>query len=67
MVTTDEQTQIKRAKQKFGLDEKAIKARIAAQQPLDTKAKKATFVVDNGGDVSKTKAQVDEIFKKLPS
>ncbi|OGQ04216.1 MAG: dephospho-CoA kinase [Deltaproteobacteria bacterium RIFCSPLOWO2_01_44_7] len=67
VVTTDEQTQIKRAKQKFGLDEKAIKARIAAQQPLDTKAKKATFVVDNGGDVSKTKAQVDEIFKKLPS
>lgn len=66
VVTADEKTQIERAKKKFGLTEKAIRARIAAQMPLAEKVKKADFVVDNSKNVEETRRQVKAILKKLP-
>lgn len=65
VVTADEKTQIERAKKKFGLDETQIRLRLKAQLPLAEKTKKATVVIDNNGDVQKTRAQVEAIFKKL--
>ncbi|MDO8526230.1 MAG: dephospho-CoA kinase [Deltaproteobacteria bacterium] len=66
VVTTDEKSQLQRAKLKFGLDEKESKARISAQMPLLEKVKKAQFVIDNSKDLAATRAQVESIFKKLP-
>lgn len=65
VVTTDEKTQIERAKKKFGLNLKEVQLRLKAQLPLAEKIKKATHVIDNNGDVQKTRAQVEGIFKKL--
>ncbi len=67
VVTADEKTQIERAKKKFKLSETEIRARIQAQLPLEKKAKKATFVIDNGKDLAATKTQVEKLFKQLPA
>lgn len=54
VVTCDGETQKKRARQKFGFNEKDIRARIAAQLPLAEKVKKADYVIDNSGPLENT-------------
>lgn len=65
VVTADEKIQIERARKKFGLSEAETHLRLKAQLPLAEKIKKAVYVIDNNGDVQKTRAQVEAIFKKL--
>lgn len=67
VVTCDPQTQLDRAKQKFGLTPKAIQARLNAQLPIAEKIKKADFVIDNNRDLKQTQTQVSAIAKQLLS
>lgn len=65
VVTCNEKIQLERAMKKFGLDQTAVQARLAAQLPLTQKTKKATFVIDNGGTIAQTRKQVETISKNL--
>lgn len=67
VVTCDPKTQRERAKQKFGLTEDAIQARLLAQLPLAEKIKRADFVIENNGELNKTRSQVEAIAQKLRS
>lgn len=67
VVKTDQATQIKRAMQKFNLGEEDVLARIHAQMPLPEKINRADFVIDNNGDLAKTREQVEAIYKKIIS
>lgn len=64
VVTCDSKTQIDRAHQKFGFDEKAIQSRIAAQLPQKEKIEKADVVIDNSGNLKATKAQVQRVIRQ---
>lgn len=48
-----------------GLDEAAAEARLAAQLPLDDKRSQATWVVDNSGDLSSTRSQVEQVWQAV--
>jgi len=48
-----------------GLSEAEIDARIAAQLPLDDKAKRAHHVIDNSGSLEQTEAQVAALWSTL--
>ena len=48
-----------------GLSEDQIEARIQSQMPLEEKVKFANFVVENSGDLTGTRRQVEEINSKL--
>ena len=47
------------------LSEIEIERRLSAQLPIDTKAERADFVIDNSGTIEKTRAQVEEIWHIL--
>ena len=42
-----------------------IETRIASQMPLEEKIKVADFVIDNSGDIGKTRQQVEEVYRQL--
>lgn len=65
VVVTTPEKQMEQAKKKFNLTEEEVFARIRAQLPLEEKAKRADYVIDNSGDLEKTKTQVQSIFKQL--
>lgn len=67
LVATDEERQIKRMKERDGLDESAARARINAQMPLAEKRKRATFVIDNTASLDALSAQVDAVWTQLTS
>ena len=48
-----------------GLDPDAAQARIDAQLPLAEKVKQATWVIDNGGDLASTRAQLDRVVAEI--
>jgi dephospho-CoA kinase len=48
-----------------GCDEGAARARLAAQWPAASKAARATDVIETGGTVEATEAQVDAICRKM--
>ncbi|MFN2466213.1 MAG: dephospho-CoA kinase [Candidatus Dormibacteria bacterium] len=48
-----------------GMEESDVRARIAAQMPLDDKRASATHVIDNSGDVEATRKQVDNLWRQL--
>lgn len=47
------------------LDRAQADARIDSQMPLDEKRTAATWVIDNGGSVEATQAQVDRVWREL--
>jgi len=57
--------QIKRIKQRSGLQEKEIARRIKAQMPINQKLKYASFVVDNRKALLQTQKQAEEIWHEL--
>lgn len=57
--------QVRRVMARDGSDEAAARARILAQWPAATKAARATDVIDTGGTVEATEAQVDAICRKM--
>jgi dephospho-CoA kinase len=57
--------QVRRVMARDGCDEAAARARLRAQWPAATKAARATDVIDTGGEVEATNAQVDAICRKM--
>jgi dephospho-CoA kinase len=63
MVTPE--IQRKRLRDRSGLTDEQIEARIAAQLPMTEKAKFADYIVENSGTVDETRRQVEEIYYQL--
>jgi dephospho-CoA kinase len=66
LVAVDEKTQLKRlmAREK-NLNLKQAMARIKSQMPLKEKLKSAHRIIDNSGDLERTRIQVDELWREI--
>ena len=62
VVVVDEDTQLARLMARNGFTEKEAKQRIAAQMPLSEKAARADYIIDNGGTLHSTQAQVEQLW-----
>ena len=65
VVTCRPEQQRRRLKEKLGLGDEAIDARIRSQMPLEEKVQFADFVVDNSGSLNQTRHQVESIHREL--
>jgi dephospho-CoA kinase len=65
VVAASENIQLERLMKRNHLTEEQARNRINAQLPLEIKKQKADDWIDNSGERSETKAQVDRILKKL--
>ncbi|HEY1416916.1 MAG TPA: dephospho-CoA kinase [Myxococcaceae bacterium] len=65
VVWAPESLQRARLAARDGLDDAAITARLAAQLPLADKRAHATWLVDNGGSLDETRAQVRRIWGEI--
>lgn len=65
VVAVPEEEQVARAMLRDGAPESQVRARIAAQLPLDEKVKAADFVIDNSGSREETARQADEVLAKI--
>ena len=65
VVSVPLEVQIARLRARDDLDEEGARARIAAQLPLASKVAVADWVVDNGGPVEHTRAQVEQIWREI--
>lgn len=65
VVIVDEARQVERLVARDNLTPQEIQNRIAAQLPQDLKQKLATRVIDNTGDFSATKEQVQKLWDEL--
>jgi dephospho-CoA kinase len=59
VVYAPREVQIRRLRERNGLDEAAAQQRLDAQLPIDEKRRRATWVIDNSGDLDATERQVD--------
>lgn len=48
-----------------GMSESDARARIASQMPLEEKVRRATHVIDNGGDQAATRAQIERLWAEM--
>ena len=65
VVSAPAEVQRRRVLERPGMSEEKLEALLARQMPDEEKKKRADFVVDTGGDLSTTKAQVAEIIACL--
>jgi dephospho-CoA kinase len=65
LVAVPREVQRARLMLRDGLSAEAAEARLASQLPLEEKRQHATWVVDNSGEVSATRAQVEAIWRAL--
>jgi len=63
VVAASEETQLRRLKERDGLDEAAARARMASQMPLDQKRQHATHVFENDGTLEQLEAQVHRFWQ----
>lgn len=54
-----------RLRARDGFDEEEARRRMASQIPLDEKRRRATWVIDNSGDLADTRSQVDALWREL--
>lgn len=64
LVDASEETQLRRLRERDGLDEAAARSRLAAQLPRDEKRRRATWIIDNDGDIAGTVRQVDRWWRE---
>ncbi|UFT98000.1 dephospho-CoA kinase [Radiobacillus kanasensis] len=64
VVYVNEETQLKRLKERNQLTEEEAMQRIQAQLPLKQKVEWADAVIHNNGSIQETKEQVEELVKK---
>jgi dephospho-CoA kinase len=57
--------QIRRLMRRDGISRAAAVRILKAQLPIDEKARRADFVIHNEGTLEETRAQVEEVWKKL--
>lgn len=65
LVAAPEEVQVERLVARDGLDPEAARARIAAQLPLAEKRKRATFVIENDGDLATLRERVDRVWGEI--
>jgi dephospho-CoA kinase len=65
VVTAPTELQIERAVARGTLNAAEVAARLAAQLPLEEKVKVATDIVDNGGSLEATTAQIETLAHRL--
>ncbi|HEX6765770.1 MAG TPA: dephospho-CoA kinase, partial [Polyangiaceae bacterium] len=65
VVSADEATQIARAKTRDGMDEKAARARLAAQLPLAEKRALADYVIENTGSLEHLRSETDRVLDAI--
>ena len=65
VIVADDHIRLERILQRDRFTELEAKAKMAAQMPQEEKALMADFVVDNSGDFSHTKKQIEQILKDI--
>jgi dephospho-CoA kinase len=65
LVSAPVQTQIERLLRDRGMSEEQVRARVAAQAPLEDKAAVADVIVDNDGTAEDLEGQVDRLWDDL--
>ncbi len=65
VVTAPEGVQIARLRGQRGLTEESARQRLAAQWSSAEKARHADYVIDNGGDLAATEAEVARVYADL--
>ena len=65
VVTADEETRIKRLKQRNGLTREQALSRIRAQWPDEKRAALADYVIDNSGTRDELRGKVEDTWHKL--
>lgn len=65
VVSCDEESEIRRCREKFGFDREEVLLRLAAQFPLKRKVKAADAVIDNDGPLEETKVQVHRLYQEM--
>jgi dephospho-CoA kinase len=64
VVSAEPETQVARATAR-GLDEADVRARIAAQLPLNERARQADVLLDNEGSIEDLEAEADVLWRDL--
>lgn len=67
VVRLDPEIQLVRLMKRDKIDQSAALARLAAQMPLAEKLRHASAVIDNGGDLAETRAQVQALWQSTLS
>jgi dephospho-CoA kinase len=65
VVTAPERVQVERMSRARGLTVAEARQRLAAQWRGEDKARLADYVIDNGGDLAATEAQVARVYAEL--
>ncbi|HLV61198.1 MAG TPA: dephospho-CoA kinase [Fredinandcohnia sp.] len=65
LVAAPEEAQRERLMRRDGLDAAQAEARIAAQMPLAEKRRRATFVIENDGDLESLHRKVDALWERI--
>ena len=65
LIAVPPEVQISRLMDRNGLTQREAEDRIAAQMPLDEKARRARWVVDNSGDLAATRARLTKIWDEI--
>jgi dephospho-CoA kinase len=65
LVYAPEELQLKRLREQRGMDERAARARIAAQLPIEDKRRLATHVIVNTGTLEDLRAEVERTWADL--
>ncbi|MET0283173.1 MAG: dephospho-CoA kinase [Polyangiales bacterium] len=67
VVAIEPSLQIERVMARDGIDREGAEARLRAQAPLERKLAAATYIIDNGKELSALPAQVDDVHAKILS
>lgn len=67
VVYTTKEQQLKRLMQRDGYNTQNARQRIDAQLPIDEKRDRATYVIDNTGDLAHLRAECERVIKKINS
>jgi dephospho-CoA kinase len=65
VVYTSQKTQLQRLMSRDGIDERFALQKIASQMDIETKRRRADFVVNNENDLEQTYLQIDDIIRRL--
>ncbi len=65
VVWVPREVQVSRLAKRDGLPPRVAEQRLASQLPLDEKRRRADWVVDNSGDLSATRQQIDRIWEAI--
>lgn len=65
LVYAPEEVQVRRLVEVRGMSEEQVRARIAAQLPIEEKRRRATHVIDNTGSMDSLRPQVERLWAEI--